>query len=57
MNRVYENIIQTCTSGGTPSAASRQSALRVVAILEGAMMLARTLDDPSVFEDATRNLP
>jgi TetR/AcrR family transcriptional regulator, transcriptional repressor for nem operon len=42
---------------GPPSAASRQSALRVMAILEGAMMLARTLDDPSVFEDATRNLP
>ena len=42
---------------GPPSAASRQSALRVIAILEGAMMLARTLDDPSVFEDATRNLP
>jgi hypothetical protein len=26
-------------------------------MLEGAMMLARTLDDPSVFEEATRNLP
>src|SRR5215469_6101561 len=42
---------------GPPSAASRQSALRVMAMLEGAMMLARTLDDPSVFEEATRNLP
>ena len=42
---------------GPPSAASRQSALRVMAMLEGAMMLARTMDDPGVFEEATRNLP
>jgi hypothetical protein len=42
---------------GPPSASSRQSALRVMAMLEGAMMLARTLDDPGVFEEATRNLP
>jgi TetR/AcrR family transcriptional repressor of nem operon len=41
---------------GSRSAASRQSALHVMATLEGAMMLARTLNDPKVFDDATRNL-
>lgn len=41
---------------GARSAASRQSALHVMATLEGAMMLARTLNDPKVFDDATRNL-
>ena len=41
---------------GPRSTTSRQSALRVMAVLEGAMMLARTLDDPKVFEDATGHL-
>lgn len=41
---------------GAPAAASRQTALRIMALLEGAMMLARTLDDPKVFDDATRDL-
>ena len=41
---------------GSPSAASRQSALRIMAMLEGAMMLARTLEDPKVFDQATRDL-
>jgi TetR/AcrR family transcriptional regulator, transcriptional repressor for nem operon len=41
---------------GPPSAASRQSALRIIALLEGAMMLARTLADPKVFDEATRDL-
>jgi TetR/AcrR family transcriptional regulator, transcriptional repressor for nem operon len=41
---------------GSRSTSSRHRALRVMAVLEGAMMLARTLDDPKVFDDATRNL-
>ena len=41
---------------GRPSAASRQTALQIMAVLEGAMMLARTLEDPKVFDEATRDL-
>lgn len=41
---------------GPRAAASRQTALRIMALFEGAMMLARTLDDPKVFDDATRDL-
>ena len=41
---------------GARSKTSEQSALRVMATLEGAMMLARTLSDPKVFDDATRDL-
>jgi TetR/AcrR family transcriptional repressor of nem operon len=41
---------------GPPSALSRQTALRIMAMLEGAMMLARTLENPKVFDEATRDL-
>ena len=34
----------------------RAGALRIIATLEGAMILARTLDDPSVFEAATQSI-
>lgn len=41
--------------GGTPDAA-RDAGLRVLATLEGAMLLARTLGDPAAFDRATAAL-
>lgn len=41
--------------GGTPEAA-RDAGLRVLATLEGAMLLARTLGDPAAFDRATAAL-
>lgn len=42
--------------GGGPAAAARDAGLRVLATLEGAMLIARALGDPAAFDRATAGL-
>jgi TetR/AcrR family transcriptional regulator, transcriptional repressor for nem operon len=57
VRRFFESGVNSLVSGlGRPSPANRAKALRVLAKLEGAMLLARVLDDSAVFDQATADL-
>ena len=51
LTRVFERA-----SGRTDISQSRGQALRTIATLEGALILARSLDDPAAFDVATKGL-
>lgn len=54
--RFFESGAAQLAQAQGSGADDRQAALRVLATLEGAMVLARALGDPSVFDDATADL-
>lgn len=55
--RFFERgVAQLAGTRARPSAAARDAALQTMAVLEGAMLLARVLDDPGVFDRATSGL-
>ena len=57
VRRFFESGVNSLASGlGKPSPSNRAKALRVLATLEGAMLLARVLDDSAVFDQATEGL-
>ena len=49
-------LVRVLARGGKDAAAARAEAMRVIATLEGAMILARTLDDPAAFDAAVADL-
>lgn len=54
--RFFERGVADLTRGDEPSDARRAAALQVIATLEGAMLIARTLGDPAAFDQATATL-
>jgi TetR/AcrR family transcriptional regulator, transcriptional repressor for nem operon len=57
VQRFFESGVNSLISGfGKPSPSNRAAALRVLATLEGAMLLARVFNDSAVFDQATEGL-
>ena len=57
VRRFFENGVQGLVrSLGKPSRSNRVMALKILATLEGAMLLARALGDPTAFDQATEGL-
>jgi TetR/AcrR family transcriptional repressor of nem operon len=54
--RFFERGLENLTSGPGKQALSPSAARRTLATLEGAMLLARALDDPETFDQATMDL-